>query len=106
MRIAIDAMILVKKIQVEACYPHILDEVVLAGSVGNPIPMDVLTEASSGANPGPSEGDIMRHINQEDVLFMASRAEISEIRPRGGLTANGEPLLCPREAARLAVEEK
>ena len=33
-------------------------------------------------------------------------AVIPEIAPRGGLTANGEPLLGPREAARLAVEQE
>ena len=34
------------------------------------------------------------------------RADIPEIMPRGGLAANGEPLLGPREAARLAVEQE
>ena len=44
LRIAIEATILVKQIQVEAIYPHILDEVVLAGTVGREILMDMLTE--------------------------------------------------------------
>ena len=52
LRIAIDATILVKQIQVEACYPQILEEVVLAGSVGHPILMDMLTEATGGTKPG------------------------------------------------------
>ena len=71
MRLAIDVTILVKQIQVEACYPQILDEVVLAGSVGHPILLDMLTEATGGANPGPREGDIMRNFYQDDVLLMA-----------------------------------
>ena len=200
LRIAIEATILVKQIQVEAIYPQILDEVVLAGSIGREILMDMLKEATGGANPGPGEGDDMRNFTQNDVLELAARlvakkklaqeaiqanaeaetaaheatknaeqaarlaqsatdeqarlveeirlavekgqneintsrdarsanapsgsinfpaqvdqiptlapiihAVIPEIVPRGGLTASGEPLLGPREAARLAVEQE
>ena len=66
-------MILVKKIQVEPCSRQILDEVVLAGTMGNPILLDMLREASGGDNPSPAEGVITRPINQEDVLVMAAR---------------------------------
>ena len=58
-------MIRVKKIPVEPCYSQVLDEVVLAGTVGN--------EASVGENPSPEEGVITRPINQEDVKVMAAR---------------------------------
>ena len=63
-------MILVKKIQVEPCSRQILDEVVLAGTMGNPILLDMLREASEGDNLSPAEGNITRAINQEDVLVM------------------------------------
>ena len=55
------------------CYSQILDEVVLAGTMGNPILLDMLREASGGDNPSPAEGVITRPINQEDILGMAAR---------------------------------
>ena len=104
-----DAMILVKKIQVEACYPQILDKVVLAATVENPILMDMLTEASGGANPGPNEVNIMRHINQEDVLFMASRlvakkklAQEAHLAKTDAQTAANDAAQNAENAAKLA----
>ena len=51
---------MVKQIQVEEIYPQILDEVVLAGSIGREILLDMLQEATGGINPGPGQDDNMR----------------------------------------------
>ena len=45
-------------------------------------------------------------VDQIPTLASLIHAVIPEIVPRGGLTASGEPLLGPREAARLAVEQE
>ena len=101
MRIAIEATILVKQIQVEAIYPHILDEVVLAGTVGREILMDMLTEATGGVNPGPGEDDDMRNFTQDGVLHLASRLVAKKKLAQEAHQANADAETAANEAAKM-----
>ena len=51
LRIANESTLLVKNIQVEEIFPQILSEVVLAGSTGNEILLDMLKQAAGGIIP-------------------------------------------------------
>ena len=70
--------------------------------MGNQILMDMLTEASGDTNPGPREGDIMRPINQEDVLFMASRLVAKKKMAQEAHLANADAQTAANDAAKNA----
>ena len=104
LRIAIEATIMVKQIQVEAIYPQILDEVVLAGSIGREILMDMLKEATGGTNPGPWEGDDMTNFTQNDVMELAARLVAKKKLAKEAIQANTEAETAANDATRNAEE--
>ena len=57
------------------------------------------------AQPGPAV-NLPAQVAQIPTMAPIIHAVIPEIVPCGGLTASGEPLLGPREAARLVVEQE
>ena len=64
------------------------------------------TRDARSANAPSGSINFPAQVDQIPTLAPIIHAVIPEIVPRGGLTASGEPLLGPREAARMAVEQE
>ena len=68
-----------------------------------------LTRQAEVANaPPPPVGAVNIPVAVVQIPAMAPiiRAEIPDIAPGEGVAANGDPVVCPREAARQAVEDE
>ena len=102
LRIAFEATLMVKQIQVEEIFPQILSEVVLAGSTGNKILLDMLKEATGGINPGPAHDDNMRRFTSNDVLELAARLVAKKKLSKEATRANTEAEAAVNEANKNA----
>ena len=98
LQIAIEATLLVKQIQVNEIFPQILSEVVLAGSTGNEILLDMLKEATGGINPGLAHDDNMRRFTANDVLELAARLVAKKKLSKEATRANTEAEAAVNEA--------
>ena len=69
----VEATLTVNRIAVEDIYHDILAELVLSGKNGREVLNDMLAAAAAGKNPLPSQGDLNRALNAQDVPQISQR---------------------------------